>query len=171
MQSTWKLLTSLMLAFTLSAAPAYGFVSALAKSAPQEGHPNDPIHNPDISIFVNAIVTAGLTDLFDGTGPFTAFAPSNQAFEKLGKKEMERLLKPENTDELVTLLMYHILPGKYPARNLKTRNYRTLSGKNIDVDVVEGVITVNNAKVIKTDMFGPYGVIHEIDTVLVKPAG
>lgn len=125
------------------------------------------IVDPNLSTFVMAIREAELSDLFNGTGPFTAFVPSNAAFEKLGKAQLADLLKPENKDKLVDILIYHIVPGKYIAENLKSKNYRTVNGKDIEVKVDDGKITVNNAKVTRTDLVGPNGVIHEIDTVLM----
>lgn len=125
------------------------------------------IKDPNLQKFVEAIDAAGLTDVFNGTGPFTAFVPSNAAFEKLGTKKWNELMDPQNKDQLVTILTYHIVPGKYLAKNLKTKSLRTLNGKNIEITVEgEGNIKVNNAKVLRTDLVGPNGVIHEIDTVI-----
>lgn len=126
-----------------------------------------PIDDPDISTFKTAVLAAGLEDVFIGTGPFTVFAPTNAAFEKLGKKKLEELLKPENRDQLSIIIEYHVVPGKYLAHNLKTATLRTIEGKSVDVKVDNGQITVNNAKVVKTDLVGPNGVIQEIDTVLM----
>lgn len=128
---------------------------------------SEAIQDPNISTFRSAIEAAGLSELFKGTGPFTAFIPTNKAFEKFGKDKLNELLKPENKDRLIDLLTYHITTGKYLAQNLKTRTYRAINGKNLNVTVENGVIKVNNATIIRADMVGPNGVIHEIDTVLV----
>lgn len=125
------------------------------------------LEDPDLKIFADLIIAAELQDLFQGTGPFTAFIPSNAAFEKLGKNKLRDLKKPENKDQLVSILIYHIIPGKYLAENLKTKNFQTINGKNLNIDVNGETIRVNDAKVIKKDLVGPNGVIHEIDTVLI----
>lgn len=128
-----------------------------------------PINDPDITIFASAAKTAGLGDIFNGTGPFTAFIPTNAAFAKLDQKEWNKLLQPENKDALASFVMYHVMHGKYLTRSLKTREYRTLNGKTLEVTVVGNTIKVNNATVVKADLVGPNGAIHEIDTVLFAP--
>lgn len=122
---------------------------------------------PELSIFVMLVTKAELKDLFNGTGPFTVFAPTDDAFKKLGQKKMDELMKPENRDELSTILIYHVIPGKYMSKSLKTKEAPTINGKTIHIEVTEDGIKVNNAKVIKTDIIGPNGVIDEIDTVLI----
>lgn len=124
-------------------------------------------HHPELSTFVMLVNTAELRDLFNGTGPFTVFAPTNDAFKKLGQKKIDHLSKPENRDELSTLLIYHVIPGKYLSKNLKSREARAISGKMLQINAENDQIKVNNANVIKTDIIGPNGVIHEIDTVLI----
>jgi uncharacterized surface protein with fasciclin (FAS1) repeats len=121
---------------------------------------------PDLKQFADAAKAAELQDLFTGTGPFTLFVPSNSAFEKFGASKLDQLKKPQNHDALVDLLIYHVLPGKYMANTLKTMDVATISGKQLHISVENGEIRVNNAKVIRTDLVGPNGVIHVIDTVL-----
>lgn len=126
------------------------------------------INAPELSIFKEALLKGGLKDIFIGTGPFTVFAPTNDAFKKLGDEKVQNLFKPENQDELVHILIFHFVHGKYLANMLKTRSYKTINGKSVDVTVDDaGNIQVNNAKVIKVDLVGPNGVIHHIDTVLI----
>lgn len=125
------------------------------------------IDDPDLSTFKQALIAGGLQDIFIGTGPFTVFAPTNQAFAKLGKDKVKTLFKPENKDQLVSILIFHVVPGKYMSNMLKTRSYRTINGKNIEITVENGEVKVNNAKVIKSDLVGPNGVFHHIDTVLM----
>lgn len=124
-------------------------------------------NHPELTIFVALVNKAKLKDLFNGTGPFTVFAPTDEAFKKLGQKKLDELSKPENQDELSSLLIYHVVPGKYMAKNLKTRKAPSINGKSVQIEVENGQIKVNNAKVVKTDLVGPNGVIHEIDTVLI----
>lgn len=141
--------------------------TAIIESPTKTQSANNPINDPNFSLFTKAVSAAGLKDIFDGTGPFTAFVPNNAAFEKLGKEKVEVLFKPENKDDLASLVMYHIVHGKYLANTLKTKSFKTLNGKNIEVVVSNDTIKVNGANVLRTDLTGPYGVIHEIDTVLV----
>lgn len=126
-----------------------------------------PKQYPELSTFVMLVNLAQLDDIFNGTGPFTVFAPTNDAFKKLGEKRLDELKKPKNRDELSTLLIYHVVPGKYVAKNLRSRTAPSINGKRIDIQVEGNEIKVNNAKVVKTDIIGPNGVLHEIDTVLI----
>ena len=107
------------------------------------------------------------TDIFVGTGPFTGFAPSNEAFQKFGKEKLHQLLNPDNRDQLTSLIIYHVVPGKYLSKDLKSMDLKTINGKSLAITVQNGEIKVNNAKVIRKDLVGPNGVIHIIDTVLV----
>jgi uncharacterized surface protein with fasciclin (FAS1) repeats len=126
-----------------------------------------PQRHPELSMFVMLVNKAQLRDLFNGTGPFTVFAPTDEAFKKLGDKKIKELMKPENRDELSTILIYHIVPGKYMSKNLRTRDAPSVNGKAISINVENGEIRVNNAKVVKVDLVGPNGVLHEIDAVLI----
>lgn len=121
---------------------------------------------------VAAVQAAGLVDTLKGAGPFTVFAPTDEAFAKLPAGTVETLLKPENKDKLVAILTYHVLPreltsnemlaGPFHVRTLKAKPDRTLAiTKNANG------VTVDNAKVIKADIMTDNGVIHVIDTVLL----
>lgn len=132
-----------------------------------ENKPTRPIDEPDLQEFSKAVKEAELTDLFEGTGPFTAFVPTNAAIDKYGKSNWNELLKPQNRDKLTNIIIYHIAPGKYMAKNLKSSRLQTVNGKMLEVTVDGDEIKINNAKVVKKDLVGPNGVVHEIDTVLV----
>lgn len=123
--------------------------------------------NADFSTLVAAVKAAGLVDTLNGTGPFTIFAPTNAAFEKLPKGTVEDLLKPENKAKLTAILTYHVVAGKVLAADVKTGMVKTVQGGELDVKVVDGGVTVNGAKVLKTDILGSNGVIHVIDSVLM----
>ena len=116
---------------------------------------------------VAAVKAAGLVETLQSPGPFTVFAPTDEAFSKLPKGTVEDLLKPENKDKLVAILTYHVLAGKVMAAAVKTMKAKTLNGNELDLKVAGGVVTVNNAKVIKTDVVASNGVIHVIDTVVL----
>lgn len=116
---------------------------------------------------VAAVKAAGLVETLQGTGPFTVFAPTDEAFAKLPKGTVEDLLKPENKAKLVAILTYHVVPGKVMAADVKTMKAKTVNGQSLDVKVTDGAVTVNAAKVVKTDVAASNGVIHVIDTVVI----
>jgi uncharacterized surface protein with fasciclin (FAS1) repeats len=116
---------------------------------------------------VAAVKAAGLVETLQGKGPFTVFAPTDEAFAKLPAGTVADLLKPENKDKLVAILTYHVVPGKVMAANVKTMMVQTVNGQDLSIKVDDGKVTVNNANVIKTDVAASNGVIHVIDTVLL----
>ena len=116
---------------------------------------------------VAAVKAAGLVETLQGPGPFTGFAPTDEAVAQLPKGTVEELLKPENKEKLVAILTYHVVAGKVMAVDVKTMKAKTVNGQSLDVKVTDGAVTVDNAKVIKTDVAAINGVIHVIDTVLL----
>lgn len=123
--------------------------------------------NESFSTLVAAVKAAGLVDALNGDGPFTIFAPTNDAFSKLPAGTVETLLKPENKEKLANILKYHVVSGKVMAKDVKPMKVPTLLGKSFEVTVVDGAVMVDNAKVIKTDIVGKNGVIHVIDSVII----
>ena len=123
--------------------------------------------NGDFSTLVKALVAANLVSVLNGKGPFTVFAPTNAAFAKLPAGTLESLLKPENKEKLAAILTYHVVPGKVLAADVKTMKAKTVNGKDLDIKVNGSNVTVNDAKIIKTDIVGSNGVIHVVDTVLL----
>jgi len=123
--------------------------------------------NPDFSTLVTAIKAADLAETLSGPGPFTVFAPTNAAFAKLPAGTVENLLKPENKDQLVAVLTYHVVAGKVLAADVaKLKTANTVNGKAITIDTSKGVM-VNNATVTATDIAASNGVVHVIDTVIL----
>ena len=116
---------------------------------------------------VAALKAAGLVETLQGKGPFTVFAPTDDAFAKLPAGTVEELLEPENKEKLVAILTYHVVPGKVMAADVKTMKAKTVNGKELSIKVEYGKVTVDNAKVIKTDVAASNGVIHVIDTVVL----
>ena len=114
-----------------------------------------------------AVKAAGLVETLQGEGPFTVFAPTDEAFAKLPKGTLEDLLKPENKEKLKAILTYHVLPGKVMAADVKTMKAKTVNGQKLDVMAEDGKVTVDKAKVIMADVAASNGVIHAIDTVLM----
>jgi uncharacterized surface protein with fasciclin (FAS1) repeats len=117
---------------------------------------------------VAAVKAAGLVDNLKGTGPFTVFAPTDEAFAKLPGGTVENLLKPENKKQLVAILTYHVVPGKVLSKDLagKKTMVKTVEGSQATIDATDGV-KVDNAKVTKADIEASNGEIHVIDTVIM----
>jgi uncharacterized surface protein with fasciclin (FAS1) repeats len=113
---------------------------------------------------VAAVQAAGLVDTLKGPGPFTVFAPSDEAFAKIPKAQLDALL--QDKAKLTAVLTYHVVPGKVMAQDVKAGKVKTVQGGEITVGTTGGV-TVNNAKVVATDVAASNGVIHVIDTVIM----
>jgi uncharacterized surface protein with fasciclin (FAS1) repeats len=117
---------------------------------------------------VAAVKAAGLVDTLKGKGPFTVFAPTDEAFAKLPVGTVENLLKPENRSQLQAILTYHVVAGQVTASdvvNLKTA--KTANGSSLKINVEDGKVMVDNAQVVRTDIMASNGVIHVIDTVVI----
>jgi uncharacterized surface protein with fasciclin (FAS1) repeats len=111
-----------------------------------------------------ALQAAGLVETLKGKGPFTVFAPTDEAFAKVPKADLDALLKDKA--RLTAVLTYHVVPGKVMAKDVKAGKVKTVQGSELTVGTTGGV-TVDNAKVIKTDIGASNGVIHVIDTVVM----
>jgi len=116
-----------------------------------------------------ALDAAGKTSMLQEKGPYTVFAPTDEAFAALPKGTVEELLKPENKTKLGKILAYHVLSGKVMAADVKTMKATTANGADLDVVVKDGKVTVNDATVVKADVAADNGVIHVIDKVLMPP--
>ncbi len=117
---------------------------------------------------VAAVQAAGLEDTLRSEGPFTVFAPTDEAFAKLPAGTVEELLKPENKDQLVAILTYHVVPGKVTSADVvKLDSAKSVSDKTIDINVKDGKVMVDNAQVVKADIMTSNGVIHVIDAVIL----
>ena len=122
------------------------------------------------STLVAAVKAAGLVETLQGPGPFTVFAPTDEAFAKLPGGTVDTLLQPENKDKLAAVLTYHVVPGKVMAADVAhLANATTVQGQNLAITTNNGV-RVNDANVVKTDIGCDNGVIHVIDTVLLPNA-
>lgn len=111
-----------------------------------------------------ALTAAGLVDTLKGPGPFTVFAPTDEAFAKVPKADLDALLKDKA--KLTAVLTYHVVPGKVMAADVKAGNVKTVQGSDLTVSTMDGV-KVDNAKVIATDIVADNGVIHVIDSVIM----
>lgn len=119
---------------------------------------------------VAALTEAELTEVLSGEGPFTVFAPTDEAFAALPDGTVEELLKPENRDRLVEILTYHVVPGSYPSSSLAAGQVQTAEGESVTITTDAGKVMVNDANVIQPDIAASNGVIHVIDRVMLPPS-
>lgn len=120
---------------------------------------------------VAAVKAAGLVETLKGKGPFTVFAPTDEAFKKLPAGTVEDLLKPENKAKLASILTYHVLPGAVMSKDIagKAMKAKTVQGADVSIDAKKDVM-IEKAKVVKADITASNGVIHVIDGVILPPA-
>ncbi len=123
--------------------------------------------NEDFTTLVAAVVAAGLAETLSGNGPFTVFAPTNEAFAKLPDGTVEELLKPENKEKLAAILTYHVVAGKVMSKDLSDgQKAETVNGQEVTITIGDGV-KVETATVITADLEASNGVIHVIDSVIM----
>lgn len=147
-----KLLTAVALTFALTSAHAADIV-------------NSAIDAGNFKTLVTALKAADLVDALKGPGPFTVFAPTDEAFAKIPKAKLDALLKDKA--QLTKVLKYHVVAGKVMAMDVKPGKVKTLEGDSIMITDKNGVLMVNNAKILKADIVADNGVIHAVDTVLM----
>merc|ERR1719401_3275330 len=125
---------------------------------------------PDtFSTLVAAVTAADLAETLGGPGPFTVFAPTNDAFAAV-QSTVDDLLKPENKDQLVNVLKYHVVSGNIPSSAVTTSDVATLEGSDLSIVVKDGTVKINDsATVIQADVLANNGIIHVIDAVLIPP--
>lgn len=145
--------------------------TALTTTAFAGGHSKDIVDTAvgagSFTTLVAAVEAAGLVDTLKGEGPFTVFAPTDDAFAALPEGTVETLLKPENKDQLVSILTYHVVPGKVMSTDL-SNNMMATTAQGGDVTIMtEGGVTVNGANVVSADIEASNGVIHVIDAVII----
>jgi len=117
---------------------------------------------------VAAVKAAGLAETLSGPGPFTVFAPTDDAFKKLPAGTVESLLKPENKAKLVKILTYHVVPGMLMAKDVVgAKSLKTVEGQDLTVKVMGSMVHINGAMISKTDIVASNGVIHVIDSVIL----
>jgi uncharacterized surface protein with fasciclin (FAS1) repeats len=148
---------------------------AIAEDAPAVKAANEKKDIVDTAVaagqfktLASALKAADLIDALKGAGPFTVFAPTDEAFAKLPKGTVEDLLKPENKEKLVSILKYHVVAAKAMAKDVAGMSTaKTLNGKELALKVTDGKVMVGNATVVKADIEASNGVIHVIDAVLL----
>lgn len=127
--------------------------------------------NGSFKTLTQALQAAGLTETLSGEGPYTIFAPTDEAFAALPPDALQQLLQPENKDILVKILNYHVVPGKITSAEIKPGEVKTVEGDAVTVmaDPSQGVM-VNDARVVQPDLEASNGVIHAIDKVILPPS-
>ena len=155
-----------MLAATIALATS---VSALAS---EKDIVDTAVEAGQFKTLAAALEAAGLVSTLKGAGPFTVFAPTDEAFAELPAGTVENLLKPENKQQLTEILTYHVVPGKVMAADVVgIDEAKSVNGKMIDVEVDGGSVKVNDAAVTAADIAASNGVIHIIDKVIMPPEG
>ncbi len=126
------------------------------------------VANGSFNTLAAALEAAGLIETLKSKGPFTVFAPTDEAFAKLPAGTVEDLLKPENKEKLISILTYHVVAGKVKAKKVITLDSATtVQGSDVSIKVAEGKVMVDNANVILTDVKASNGIIHVIDSVIL----
>jgi len=142
-------------------------VAAFAQ-APTKDIVDTAVAAGSFNTLVAAVKAAGLVDTLKGPGPFTVFAPTDEAFAKLPPGTVEDLLKPENKSKLQAILTYHVVAGKVMAKDaMKLHMAKTVNGEELTIKASKGTVMIDNAKVIQADILCSNGVIHVIDTVVL----
>ena len=137
-------------------------------ATPAQTIPENAEANTDLSTFISAVRQAGMINTLNGTGPYTVFAPSNDAFEALPGGTLENLMKPANKQQLVDLLSNHIIAGQLDAAALQNgSNIKTLGNKQLQITKQEDMVRINGAEVEKENIPSSNGVIHVINKVLI----
>ena len=143
-------------------------MTSLLVGAPKKDIVDTAVEAGSFKTLVTAVKAAGLVDTLKGEGPFTVFAPTDEAFAKLPKGTVASLLKPENKKMLTEILTYHVIPGKVKAKKAaKLESAKTVNGSEITINSTDESLMINNALVIMADIKTSNGIIHVIDTVLI----
>lgn len=124
----------------------------------------------NLTTFVAAIKAAGLVDKLQGMGPYTVFAPTDEAFAKLPDGLMESLLQPASQAKLAGILANHVVPGVIMATQIKTMKAANVNGQDLELKVEDGAVTANGAMVVQADLVADNGVIHAVDQVIMPAA-
>jgi uncharacterized surface protein with fasciclin (FAS1) repeats len=155
---------------TNSSAVNVSQVSATNKSNETGNIVEIAVSNPNLKTLVTAIQAADLAETLSGDNQFTVFAPTDEAFAKLPKETLEKLLKPENKATLQKILTYHVVSGAVESKSLKSGRVNTVEGSQVNIAVsTRGRIRVNKSRVVQADIKATNGIIHVIDRVLLPP--
>lgn len=160
---------ALALATPLAAVADAGSGSAkVAETRPSADIVDTAVAAGQFTTLAAALTAAGLVDTLKGDGPFTVFAPTDAAFAALPAGTVDSLLKPENREQLVAILTYHVVAGSYPAARVAgLQQAATVNGDSVEIRATGGEVMIDGARVVTADVAASNGVIHVIDTVLM----
>lgn len=157
-------------ALVLGSAGAVQAQQEMAAEAPSMDIVETAVAAGQFNTLAAALKAAGLVETLQSEGPFTVFAPTDEAFAKLPEGTVETLLKPENKDQLIAILTYHVVPGEYMASDVVgMSSATTVEGSDVSFTVAENGAMINDANIVKTDIAASNGVIHVIDSVILPP--
>ncbi len=142
--------------------------SLMAGGAPKKDIVATAVDAGSFKTLAAALQAADLVETLQGPGPFTVFAPTDAAFAKLPAGTVESLLKPENKAKLQAILTYHVVAGSVGSKDVvKLKTVKTVNGQSVSIEVADGAVSVDGAKVVQTDIAASNGVIHVIDSVIL----
>ncbi|MDX9862516.1 MAG: fasciclin domain-containing protein [Rhodospirillales bacterium] len=157
---------------SIAAAAAGLIIGAQAATAAEKNIVDTAVAAGQFKTLAAALEAAGLVETLNGAGPFTVFAPTDEAFSKLPAGTVESLLKPENKAKLVAILTYHVVPGAVSSADVvKLDEAKTVNGQTIDITATSSGVMVNDANVTAADVAASNGTIHVIDKVILPPQG
>ncbi len=156
-----------IMAFAVAACAAP--LSAQDMKAPAKDIVETAVAAGSFNTLAAALKAAGLVETLKGKGPFTVFAPTDEAFKKLPAGTLENLLKPENKAQLAGILTYHVVSGKVMAADVKAGKVKTVQGSEATIMVMGKSVMIDKANIVKTDIVTSNGVIHVIDAVILPP--
>ncbi len=165
-----KKISTLVIAVTaaLSASVALAGEYGGGKEMKQKDIVDTAVSAGSFNTLAAALEAAGLVDTLKGDGPFTVFAPTDEAFAALPEGTVETLLKPENKDQLIAVLTYHVVPGSVKAADVaKLDSAATVNGESVAIAATDAGVTIDNAHVVIADIEASNGVIHVIDAVIL----
>jgi uncharacterized surface protein with fasciclin (FAS1) repeats len=149
---------------------ALALTASAATAAPKMDIVQTAVSAGQFQTLVAAVKAAGLAETLEGKGPYTVFAPTDEAFQKLPAGTVDSLLKPENKEKLRAILLYHVVPGRLDAAKVShMTSAKTAQGSDLQIAASGDGVTVNGAHLIKADIAATNGEIHVIDTVLMPP--
>ena len=164
-------MTKMLKSITVAAAAAGILLAGGTARAQQKDIVDTAVAAGSFTTLAKALQAADLVQTLKGDGPFTVFAPTDEAFAKLPAGTLADLLKPENKSKLTAILTYHVVPGKVMASQVTgLTSAKTVNGQSLKIAVKDGSVMIDNARVVKTDVAAANGVIHVIDTVLLPDA-
>ncbi|KPK83066.1 MAG: hypothetical protein AMS25_01290 [Gemmatimonas sp. SM23_52] len=164
-------LLAALLGLVVLSAPASAQYGRMSSYADEKDIVETAVSAGSFKTLVAAVQAAGLVETLKGEGPFTVFAPTDEAFAKLPAGTLEELLRPENRAKLQSILTYHVVPGRLLAEDVVAlKSARTAQGQEVMISLKDDAVMVDDARIVKTDIMASNGVVHVIDSVILPKA-